>query len=77
MFINTFQKEHKTMALCNLPSCLKNLSRHISRSNYVANIYERADRLNMCLDNPCEHGWDEKSLFGVLNNFLKMWLTCS
>ena len=62
MFINKFQKEHKTMELCNLPPCLENLLLHISRSNYVANIYERADRLNICLDNPCEHGWDEKGI---------------
>ena len=27
------------------------------RANYVAGIYERANRLNMCLDNPEDHGW--------------------
>ena len=27
------------------------------RVNYVAGIYKRANRLNMCLDNPEDHGW--------------------
>ena len=54
-----FQKEKKITDLCNLPPCAENLKLHISRVNYVASIYERANRLNMCLDNPVEHGWSE------------------
>ena len=40
-----------------LPPCKGNLQLHISRANYVANIYVNAIRLNMCLDDPEDHGW--------------------
>ena len=59
MFMQKFQKDQKTTDLCNLPPCSANLKYHATKSNYVANIYERANRLNMCLDNHREHGWDE------------------
>ena len=59
MFNRKFQKEGKTIDLSFIPPCQANLQRHIIHCNYVTSIYERANRLNMCLDSPKDHGWDD------------------
>ena len=45
------------------PPCKDNLKLHISRANYVANMYVNAIRLYMCLDDPIYHGWKEDGTF--------------
>ena len=42
-----------------LPPCKDNLKLHISRANYVANMYVNAVKLHMCLDDPIYHGWKQ------------------
>ena len=42
-----------------LPPCKDNLKLHISRANYVADMYVNATRLRMCLDHRIYHGWKQ------------------
>ena len=42
-----------------LPPCQENLKLHMRRANYVATIFNSAIMLQMDLDSPLEHGWDE------------------
>ena len=48
----------KNVDLINLPPCLDNLSLHIDRACYVANMFHESRRLMMLLDDPTEHGWE-------------------
>ena len=50
-------KEISDLAL--LPPCKNDLKLHISRVNYVVNMYVNAIRLHMCLDDPIYHGWKQ------------------
>ena len=45
-----------------LPPCFSNPEWHIKRSNYVAYLFRYADRLQLHLDPPSLHGWDEISV---------------
>ena len=42
-----------------LPPCQENLKLHMTRANYVATIFNRANMLLMSLDSPLQHGWGE------------------
>ena len=42
-----------------LPPCKDNLKLHISRANYVGNMYVTATRLHMCLDDAMHHKWKQ------------------
>ena len=42
-----------------LPPCKDNLKLHISRANYVANMYLNAIELHRCLDDPIYHRWKQ------------------
>ena len=44
-----------------LSPCKHNLNLHISRENYVANMYINPTRLQMRLGNPINPGWREDS----------------
>ena len=43
-----------------LPPCQDNLNLHIDRSCYVANLYSESIRLEMLLDSPSIHGWEDE-----------------
>ena len=44
-----------------LSPCKHNLNLHISRANYVANMYINPTRLQMCLNDPINPEWKEGS----------------
>ena len=58
IFLQKYANDKKSADLTLLPPCESNLSLHIDRANYVANLFCSAKRLMMCLDDPCEHGWN-------------------
>ena len=60
IFINKFKSENQAFDICNLPPCSKNLLFHINRSNYVSSIYKNASRIQIELEPPIEHGWDDQ-----------------
>ena len=60
IFVQKFEKEKKIIDLSLLPPCQTNLELHIKRANYVAAIYRQADHLNLALEDPRNHGWDDK-----------------
>ena len=51
-------KYKKAVDLFLIPPCSRNLTLHIRRSNYVANMYSEANRLMMLLESPSLHGWN-------------------
>ena len=53
-----FQQKLAAVDLISLPPCSANLSLHIYRACYVANMFRESKRLMMLLDDPVEHGWD-------------------
>ena len=60
MFLQKFESEKKITDLSLLPPCQATLKLHIKRSNYVASIFRQAGCLMMDLDDPANHGWDER-----------------
>ena len=60
IFSQKFESEKKITDLTLLPPIQANLKLHIKRSNYVASIFRQADCLMMDLDDPANHGWDER-----------------
>ena len=60
MFLQKFENEKRITDLSLLPPCQSNLRLHIQRSNYVASIFRQAGCLMMDLDDPANHGWDER-----------------
>ena len=59
-FLQRFESDKKKTKLNLLPPCQANLKLHIKRSNYVASIFRQAGCLMMDLDDPANHGWDER-----------------
>ena len=53
-----FQQKLATVDLISLSPCSANLSLHIDRACYVANMFRESKRLMMLLDDPVERGWD-------------------
>ena len=49
-----------------LPPCQENLKLHMRRANYVATIFNSANLLQMILDSPLKHGWDENLVVVVI-----------
>ena len=43
-----------------MPPCETNLKLHIMRANYAASIFRNANRLILNLEEPINHGWDER-----------------
>ena len=62
IFWDKYNKEKKIIDLCMLPPCFSNLEWHIKRSNYVTYLFRYADRLQLHLDPPSLHGWDDTSV---------------
>ena len=62
IFLQKFDKEKKVidMYISLLPPCKTNLKLHIIRANYVASIFRKANHLILDLDEPTNHGWDER-----------------
>lgn len=60
IFVRKFEKEKKIVDLSLLPPCFENLKLHIKRANYVARMYRQAPCLMLQLENPSNHGWDER-----------------
>lgn len=60
IFLQKFDKEKKVIDLSLLPPCETNLKLHIIRANYVASIFRKANHLILDLDEPTNHGWDER-----------------
>ena len=58
VFWQKFNKDEKIIDLSLMPPCESNLHHHIMRSNYVAYLFRRADRLMMHLEKSDRHGWD-------------------
>ena len=58
-FTSKCDKGKKSLDLCMLPPCQENLKLHMRRANYVATIFNSANLLQMILDSPLKHGWDE------------------
>ena len=50
----------KSMDLTLFPPCQDNLNLHIDWSCYIANLYSESIQLEMLLDSPSMHGWDDK-----------------
>ena len=59
MFTSKYEKGKKSLDLCMLPPCQENLKLHMRGANYVATIFNSVNMLQMDLDSPFEHGWDE------------------
>ena len=64
-----------------LTPCKQNLNLHISRANYVANMYINATRLQMCLDDQINHRWREDGTVQWADdcfpeNVLDVWESC-
>ena len=60
IFLQKFEREKKIIDLSLLPPCETNLKLHIMRANYVASIFRNANRLILNLEEPINHGWDER-----------------
>ena len=60
IFLQRFEKEKKVIDISLLPPCETNLKLHIIRANYVASIFRKANHLIIDLDEPTNHGWDER-----------------
>ena len=60
IFLQKFEREKKIIDLSLLPPCQANLKLHTMRANYVASIFRKADRLFLNLEEPMNHGWDER-----------------
>ena len=60
MFVEKFEKKKKIIDLSLLPSCSDNLRLHCKRANHVAMIFKQADRLILELEEPVNHGWNER-----------------
>ena len=43
-----------------MPPCEANLKYHIMRANYVALMFRNANQLILNLEDPINHGWDER-----------------
>eukprot|EP00794_Sanderia_malayensis_P001870 gene1870-biopygen1697 len=59
-FWKVFERKGIVVDLSLMPPCAANLHLHIARSAYVANINRNADRLELDLESPVEHGWDAR-----------------
>ena len=57
IFQTKFKHEGKHVDMISLPPCYDNLSLHIDRACYVANMFHESRRLMMSLDDPAQHGW--------------------
>ena len=60
MFVEKFEKKKKIIDLSLLPPCSDNLRLHCKRANHVAMIFKQADRLILQLEEPANHGWNER-----------------
>ena len=59
MFTSKYEKEKKSLDLCMLPPYQENSKLRMRRANYVATIFNSANMLQMDLDTPFKHGWNE------------------
>eukprot|EP00112_Aurelia_sp_Birch-Aquarium-sp1_P000007 Seg1.7 transcript_id=Seg1.7/GoldUCD/mRNA.D3Y31 product="hypothetical protein" protein_id=Seg1.7/GoldUCD/D3Y31 len=57
IFLQKFEREQKVIDLSLLPA---NLKHHIMRTNYVASVFRNADHLIVNLEEPINHGRDER-----------------
>lgn len=60
IFLRKYEREGKTIDLSLLPPCSVNLHLHTRRTNYVENIYKKANNLMMNLEDPSLHGWNNE-----------------
>ena len=60
IFLQKFEKEKIIIDLSLLPPCKANLKHHIMRANYVALMFRNANRLILNLEEPINHGWNER-----------------
>lgn len=60
IFWDKFKKKKQVVDLSLLPPCRDNLHFHVMRSNYVAYIFRKADKLLVDIDDPTKHGWNEQ-----------------
>ena len=60
IFLQKFEKRNKIIDLSLLPPCEANLKYHIMRAFYVALMFRNANQLILSLEDPINHGWDER-----------------
>ena len=60
IFLQKFEKENKIIDLSLLPPCEANLKYHIMRAFSVALMFRNANQLILNLEDPINHGWDER-----------------
>ena len=74
MLLQKFDSVKKLTSLTLLPPCHANLKHHIKRSNDMASILRHAGCLTMNLDDPANHGWDERDQLFVMMYATRMML---
>ena len=59
IFWRTLKKKKQVIDLSLLPPCKKSLLLHVSRANYISNIWRQSSTAVTRLDEPQNHGWND------------------
>ena len=60
MILQKYANNCSSLNLSTLPPCEQNLPQHIKRASYVAAMNKRSKLLIMSLEDPIQHGWNDK-----------------
>ena len=59
IFWRTLKMKKQVIDLSLLPPCKKSLLLHVSRANYISNIWRQSSTAVTRLDEPQNHGWND------------------